>query len=382
MTIPTHTPLADSPLDLLLLSIVTERTGIVVPPHQKERFRLLVAEGCRKLATTLEGYIAALTTSGRDHPVFRHLVEGITINETYFFRDETQIAFLRDVWLPHIIHRRGTGEQPTLQVWSAASSSGEELYTIAMLLHDLLGETLNQWTLRLMGTDIDDDALAKAQRGVYTNWSFRCTPEKDRDRHFQPVQDGFAVCPALKALTTFQHLNLVTDSFPVVTRDLWNCDLILCRNVFIYFSQDVVRRVLAKLAESLVPEGILLLGASDGVSDEAPGLALCHHGNAFYFMRAESALHSPVSPKRPARTVAPRPRGVPRAPAAGASSGGCDRSGGRGNDRGHTQGAAPRHSPGRRRARRFRHRMERHYGRSCPCAARSPEPPDGRHHSG
>lgn len=317
----TSPPILAGSDEATLLDLIEKRTGIVLQTHQIEHFRQVVAEGCRLLGSDVAGYIAALADGGNDHPVYRHLIDQITVNETYFFRDDAQIGFLKDTWLPGLLERRTAQGRRSIRVWSAASSSGEEIYTIAMLLADLLGGRPG-WHVRLIGSDIDDGALAKAKRGIYTGWSFRATPDDMRARHFTPQDDGFAVAPSLASMVEFQHLNLATDLFPSAARDLWNFDLILCRNVFIYFSKPVVRRVLAKLSASLATDGIMMVGASDVVDSEVADLAIRHQGNAFYFVHAKSVFEPeakppvrtappPVPPRRPAVRPPSRPQAPP-----------------------------------------------------------------------
>lgn len=181
------------------------------------------------------------------------LAEHLTIGETYFFRDEHFYAALEKEILPEIIKRHQNDR--CIRIWSAACSTGEEPYSIAMLLHRLLLD-LKDWDITLIGTDINAQFLQKARKGQYKKWSFRAIPEAIKERYFHKnSDDSYTVIPEIHRLVKFQSLNLVEDPYPD------QMDLISCHNVLIYFSEGQIAKTIGQLSAALNDNGILSLAA-------------------------------------------------------------------------------------------------------------------------
>jgi chemotaxis protein methyltransferase CheR len=201
------------------------------------------------------------------------LAARLTIGETHFFRIGPQIDALRTVVLPEIVKRRTAARQ--VNAWSAGCSTGEEPYTLAMLLREQLPPTAG-WDIRLLATDINDRALETVRRATYGEWSFRGTPDPIRRRYFTPDGSHWRLVEPIRRMVRFGIMNLLADPIPSLgkgaapgqpTREL---DLILCRNVTIYFGAEAVRQVYRRFADALVDDGWLILGPSDPVP-ELPG---------------------------------------------------------------------------------------------------------------
>jgi len=267
-----------------LCLLVRERTGIRILDHQMDTLRRTVADGLSRFGHgDAADYLAALRAAQASSPEHEHLIAGITVGESYFFRDQAQMAWLREQWLPQLIARRRAENDLSLRIWSAGSSDGQELYSLAMLLAEQLPD-LKRWNLHLLGTDINAEALARALRGRYSDWSLRATPAAARQRHFRQERDrAWSVSAALRGHVHFAYLNLSEDSFPSMLSETNALDLILCRNVFIYFDPAIVAEVMRKFHACLVPGGHLLLGASDLIdSGTLDGFSLHNLDNAFY----------------------------------------------------------------------------------------------------
>lgn len=307
-----------------LCAFVRERTGLRIHDHQLETLRRTVAEGCARFGhASCDAYLDALARSAANSPEHEHLIAGITVGESYFFRDQAQMDFLRRVWLPELIARRRDEGDLYLRIWSAGSSDGQELYSLVIMLYELLPD-IDRWNLHLLGTDINAGSLARAMRGRYSNWAFRATPETLREQYFQP--DGasqWQVSPHLRRRVKFTYLNLNEDSFPSILTETNALDLILCRNVFIYFDPAVVRHVMAKFHASLAPGGCLLLGTSD-LMDSATldGFELHTLTNAFYLVRqdAEPTVQPAVPADLGTRPIEPMPLPPPGQAAAPAAA--------------------------------------------------------------
>ena len=191
------------------------------------------------------------------------LASCLTVSETYFFResavlDALEAGALREV----IVNRRRSGDR-RLRIWSAGCSSGEEPYTLAIRLAHLIPRH-EEWDITLLATDINPEAIARAERAVYRAWSFRSAPAWVRPACFKQTTDGeFALRKEYRSMVTFAHLNLVADPYPALTNNTHAMDLILCRNVLMYFRQDCAGRVLERLSRSLVDGGILVVGQTE-----------------------------------------------------------------------------------------------------------------------
>ncbi|MBZ0106391.1 MAG: hypothetical protein K8H84_12275 [Sulfuricella denitrificans] len=305
-----------------LLRFIRQRTGIVLQDHQLGNLRATVARACGHFShDCCEAYLLALQNQPRIAPELEFLVSGITVGESYFFRDAEQIGLLRNTLLPEMIARKRLAGDRVLRIWSAGCSVGQEIYTVALLLQELLPDIRN-WTIHLLGTDINAEVLTAAMIGRYSEWSFRATPVAVREKYFTPVGREFELAPQTRSLVRFTYLNLTEDSFPSIMTETNALDMIFCRNVFIYLDRDVIRRVMEKFAACLQPEGVLLLGPSDLV--ECPD-AFCHvrAGETGYYrlsgqgteandeMReAQSFLHDDVAAPKPAVPLA-EPVAVP-----------------------------------------------------------------------
>ncbi|TNC13785.1 protein-glutamate methyltransferase [Methylobacterium terricola] len=206
------------------------------------------------------GYLALLEESEAE---WAALESEITIGETFFFRYAEQFAALRGTILPERIAARS--EERRLRIWSAGCSTGPETYSVGIVLHELLGERLPDWRLALTGTDINRDVLAVARRGVYGTWALRTLGAEERGRYFRPgPREGtFALRPEYRGLARFEPQNLMSLLDGTASLALTDYDLILCRNVLIYFHPDVVQALVRALAQRLRPGGWLLLGHAE-----------------------------------------------------------------------------------------------------------------------
>lgn len=204
-----------------------------------------------------------------DAPIPREVIEvlaaELTIGETYFFREARSFEVIGEQILPELIRaRRGAGQR--LRIWSAGCCTGEEPYSIAILLDRILPD-LPDWQLTLLATDVNPRFLRKAAAGVYSEWSFRDAPPWLERDYFEPVAPNrFAILPRIKRLVTFGYLNLATDTYPSLAGGTHAMDLIFCRNVLMYFPPDTARRVVHSFHHSLLPTGWLLLGGVEACS--------------------------------------------------------------------------------------------------------------------
>ncbi|QJU56942.1 protein-glutamate methyltransferase [Sphingomonas sp. AP4-R1] len=252
---------------------------------------------------------------------WRQLESELTIKETFFFRFAEQFAALRAHILPAMIARHA--EDRHLRIWSAGCSTGAEPYSLAVLIHDLLGEKVGDWSVSILGTDLDEGALADARAALYGGWALRAVEPAERARLFQPEKDRWRLKAAYRGMVRFERQNLLDllDPAPAIGRN--NYDLILCRNLLIYFRPDVGVRLVSALGARLATHGKLLLGhAETGLaaeSDLAPveldGIVAYVRDDARPAGEAEGpGAPEPAPPPRPRPPLPPRraPRTVPR----------------------------------------------------------------------
>ena len=194
----------------------------------------------------------------------------LTVGETYFFRELRSLEALERRVLPELIAER-RGRQQRLRIWSAGCSTGEEAYTIAMMIERLLGD-LKGWTVTILATDINRSALQMAERGIYRPWSLRSVQEADRRGHFMPrARDLWQVEERYRRMVSFAPLNLVDDDFPSLSSNTNSMDVIFCRNVLMYFSREVSASVVARLRRALVTGGWLLTSITEVGAREFSG---------------------------------------------------------------------------------------------------------------
>jgi chemotaxis protein methyltransferase CheR len=237
------------------------RTGIVLDPS-REHFAEMRLGG---LATefgfaSLPDVLEAVRTEEHWGILHRLVVEALAISETSWFRDAHVWVELRQVIVPELLERRQ--ESRSLDVWSAACASGQEPYSFAMMLHEMSharGDALSGWRLRLLATDFSHGILKRARTGCYSQIEMnRGLPAAQLVRHFLKTPDGWELRPDVRARVEFRELNLV-QAWP----ELPPMDVVLMRNVLLYFEPEVRRRVLRQLARLLKPDGVLVLGAGE-----------------------------------------------------------------------------------------------------------------------
>jgi chemotaxis protein methyltransferase CheR len=295
-----------------LSDLVAERTGLHFPPerHQDLERGLAEAAAASGFANSSE-YATWLLSTELAAPELRSLASHLTIGETYFFRERPAFDALSSQLLPEIIARRRAGER-RLRLWSAACSSGEEAYSLAILAQQLLPD-IEDWHVSVLGTDINPRFLARAQAGIYGEWSFRDTGPELRERYFERLDDKrYEIKPAIRRLVTFAELNLAADSFPSLATDTNAMDVILCRNVLIYFTPEHTRALVEKLRRALLDDAWLIVSPAEySQAVFAQFTATNFPGTVLYRKRAPRAAPAPAaSPSFTAAITAPAPRPV------------------------------------------------------------------------
>ncbi len=184
----------------------------------------------------------------------------VTNRESYFFRDKGQFHLLRNSLLPELIRRNQRIK--TLRICSAGCSTGQEPYSIAILLRELIPD-LQDWNLVILGIDINRESLDHGKRAYYNTWSFRQVEEDIKARYFKNAAGYYQLNEEIRTLVRFHQVNLTRDAFPRLNSELRDMDLIICRNVFIYFTDQAIAHVVEKFFNTLKPNGYLLTGHAE-----------------------------------------------------------------------------------------------------------------------
>lgn len=216
----------------------------------------------------------------------RKIIDAISTNETYFFRDNAPFDLLQHRLLPDIIDRKAKqGGRTTLRIWSSASSTGQEIYSTAMILREL-GLHKGGYNLQLVATDISDAAIARASYGLYSQFEVtRGLSPARLNRYFTPQGDGYRIHDDIRSMVSFRKQNLLTS-----LTGLGKFDLILCRNVAIYFTREDRLRLFDNLSRQLEPDGCLLIGSTESLSqEESPFVPKRYLNSTFYQLQGQSS---------------------------------------------------------------------------------------------
>jgi chemotaxis protein methyltransferase CheR len=289
-----------------IIAALQRTSGLTFPTSRLP----LIERGIRRTMaehgfTDLVTFREAIDAGG---PARATLLTELTIGETYFFRERSQLEFIVDEILPAAARSAGWKES-VLRVWSAGCATGEEPYSIAMMLRD------REWAtpVEIVGTDVSLARLAAAKRGTYTEWSLRVTSQTIRERHFEEQHRQHQLRTEIRNAARFEPMNLAADDYPSMLAGTRGADVILCRNVLIYFDEATVSAVAKRLLAALAPEGWLLLSATDPViSAMVPCQAIMTSGGLAY--RRHDAPRTSLGILSFAAPPDPRPDALPALP--------------------------------------------------------------------
>jgi chemotaxis protein methyltransferase CheR len=238
--------------------LIETRTGLAVRAQFRGEFDSILLS---LAGDDLYGFIERLHAARETDAVWQALIKALTISETYFMRDQAHFTLLRAQILPELIARRRREDDLRMTIWSAGCASGEEPFSVAMVLHELLPD-LPRWTIEMVGTDLSDHALGIGRRGIYRQWAFRHTSIDFQMRYFDQVETGLLIKPHIRQMVNFRHANLLHGA------PLPQVDIVLCRNVLLYFSHAQAARAETIFYEALIPGGWLILGHAETIRQQ------------------------------------------------------------------------------------------------------------------
>lgn len=260
----------------IFATLIEETCGLHYGPNERDLFASKLGAHAAELGyTSLLDYYYRLRYDDTDGAERRKLVEALVVHETYFFRELPPLVQLVDGHLREVVRTRGRA-----RVWSAACATGEEPYTLAMLLDDrqLLDD------VEIVATDVSSAAIARARSGVHGRRALREGHPVDLARRYLDVSArGIAVAPRIRDAVKFHVANLLDDD---ACARLGTFDAILCRNVLIYFRDERVQDVIGRLARALAPDGWLAIGISESLLRFGTALACEEHGTSFFYRRS------------------------------------------------------------------------------------------------
>lgn len=298
----------------LAQSLIAGRLGLDFPEARQADLERGLVRALRSASTSSpEAYLSTLATLPDGSSEWRRLAGYLTVGETYFFRDGGCVEALEQQVLPSLIAARRSAGNLRLRLWSAGCATGEEPYSLAIMLDRLLPD-LADWTLTILATDINPESLETARRGVYRQWSLRETPLWIRDRYFhRQGGETFEVDTRIRRMVTFAPLNLAEDGYPTVVTNTTAMDLTLCRNVLMYFTGEAQRASVARLQQALLPGGWLAVSPAEASTDLFRPLTPVSFPGVILYRKEEpspsSMLHYELSTVPP-----PLPSPIPHPP--------------------------------------------------------------------
>ena len=316
--------MSHTPSDSLLAQIsehIASQMGLRFP---KDRWRdlekSLVAAARTSGYTDTQVYIQHLLASSLNRQHIETLARHLSVGETYFFREEKPLKALETHILPELIRSR-RGHDRRLRIWCAGCSSGEEPYTIAMMLDTLMPD-LHDWNVTILATDINPQAMQKAAVGVYREWSMRAIPPAMKQRYFVRNQDGFyELSSQIKQMVTFSFLNLADDTYPSLLTNTTAMDVILCRNLLIYFDAAGARHVVDHLHRSLIEGGWLIVSPAEASHSTFSSFITVKKSGAILYKKAPQDMKQGEQARESVAASAQRPFEESRKPTGAVLSG-------------------------------------------------------------
>lgn len=238
---------------------IAAHTGLHFPRKQWRDLERGMADAAREFGfADPESCMRRIMSSPLSREQIEILARHLTVGETYFLREKRGLEIFKEEIVPELIRTR-QGDRRQLRIWCAGCSTGEEPFSVAILL-TAMGAALRGWNISILGTDINPYALSRGEEGVYGEWSFRRPPHGFREKYFRGTEDGrFEILPQLRKMVSFSYLNLAEDVYPSLLNNTNAMDVIFCRNVLMYFTPDRARMVVERLHRSLVDGGWLIV---------------------------------------------------------------------------------------------------------------------------
>lgn len=240
-----------------LQKLLKERSGLILSSDKQYLVESRLIPLARRSGLGGIGDLVAKMKTGAE-PLIIAVVEAMTTNETFFFRDKVPFEHFRETIMPTMLEARK--HRRAIRIWCAASSTGQEPYSLAVILKEM-GASLSGWRVEIVATDLSQEVLEKSKSGIFSQFEVqRGLPIQMLVKYFTQINETWQLSPEIRAMVQFRQLNLLHDF-----AHLGSFDVIFCRNVLIYFDQDTKVNVFNRLAKVIEPDGFLVLGAAETV---------------------------------------------------------------------------------------------------------------------
>lgn len=268
-----------------LRDFIYEKSGIYIADNRKYLLENRLANRLKLLGLKSFGeYFHYLRFDTRRQQEMTELFNAITTNETSFYRNPPQLKVFQEKVIKKVIDELRAKKSKTLRIWSAGCSTGEEPYTLTMILSEVLGPELPQWNIRITANDLSEKVLASARAGVYNEYALRTTPQEIIKKYFNNGDGKYEVKPELKKMVSFGSINL---SDRLQLKRIERSHVVFCRNVIIYFDEDMKKQVISSFYDNLLPGGYLLIGHSESLHNITRAFKPVHHPGAIVYQKEE-----------------------------------------------------------------------------------------------
>lgn len=266
-----------------LRDFIYDRSGIYIADNRKYLLENRLANRIKQLNLKNFGeYYYYLQYDPRKAQELNRLFEAVTTNETSFYRNPPQLKVFQDNVLPEVLEAQRKSGRKSLRIWSAGSSTGEEPYTLAIILHEVLKSEIGQWNIKISASDLSEAVLASARKGVYSEYALRTTPKELIPKYFDEEGGKFKVKPEVKKLVSYGQANL---SDRMQLKRIERSQIVFCRNVIIYFDDEMKKQVIGSLYDNLLPGGFLLIGHSESLHNITRAFKPEHYPGAIIYRK-------------------------------------------------------------------------------------------------
>ncbi|MFZ5425434.1 MAG: CheR family methyltransferase [Thermodesulfobacteriota bacterium] len=266
-----------------LRDFIYQQSGIYVADNRKYLLENRLANRLKELnlKSFAEYYHYLQYDPGKRQELGR-LFEVITTNETSFYRNPPQLAVFQNNILPEVLDKQRKQGGRKLRIWSAGCSTGEEPYTLAIILHEVLRSEIASWDIKITANDLSEAVLSSARYGVYNEYTLRTTPKEIVSRYFQAEDGKFKVKPEVKRLVSFGQINLSDRN---MLKRVDRSQIVFCRNVIIYFDDEMKKNVIGSYYDNLVPGGYLFIGHSESLHNISRAFKPKHYPGAIVYLK-------------------------------------------------------------------------------------------------
>ena len=269
---------------LLLRDFIYQQCGIFIAENRKYLVENRLSNRLKELnLKSYNEYYNYLRFDNNKNNELTKLFEVVTTNETSFFRNPPQLDVFQRVVLAEAIDAARKSGQKKLRIWSAGCSTGEEPYTLAIILHETLKTDIGNWDIKITANDLSEAVLMAARRGIYNEYALRTTPKEMTEKYFKKEGNVYKIDPALKRLVSFGQINL---SDKEQLKRVEKSQIVFCRNVIIYFDDEMKRKVINAFYDNLLPKGVLIIGHSESLHNISRAFQLEHHKGTILYRKS------------------------------------------------------------------------------------------------